>query len=86
VSSAGDTINLKLFKTGGWQEFSLEPVRLTHFQIRAVTHGHAWVRVGLEGENNGLQLMGRVEGASADPTAGTPAAPAPAEAAAAVSP
>ena len=86
VASAGDTINLKLFKTGGWQDFSFEPVRLTHFQVRAVTHGHAWVRVGLEGENNGLQLMGLVEGASGDPTAGAPASSAPAEAAAAVRP
>jgi hypothetical protein len=69
VATAGETINLKLFKTGGWQEFSFEPVRLTHFQIRAVTHGHQWVRIGLEGQNNGLQLVGRTEGPSADPAA-----------------
>jgi hypothetical protein len=78
VASAGETINLKLFKTGGWQEFSVDPVRLTHFQIRAVTHGHLWVRVGREGQNNGLQFMGRAEGDSADSAEAAPAASAPA--------
>lgn len=80
VARAGDTINLKLFKSGGWQEFSIEPVRLTHFKIRAVTHGHAWVRIGLEGKNNGLQLTGRPEGEPSAPAASTAAA-APGEAA-----
>lgn len=78
VASAGETINLKLFKTGGWQEFSFDPVRLTHFQIRAVSHGHAWVRIGLDGQNNGLQFMGRAEGDSADAAEAAPAASAPA--------
>jgi hypothetical protein len=78
VASAGETINLKLFKTGGWQEFSVDPVRLTHFQIRAVTHGHIWVRVGREGQNNGLQFMGRAEGDSASAAEAAPAASAPA--------
>ncbi len=68
VASAGETINLKMFKLGGWQEFSFDPVRLTHFQIRAVSHGHAWVRIGLDGQDNGLQLVGRTEGAPADPS------------------
>ena len=78
VASAGETINLKLFKTGGWQEFSFDPVRLTHFQIRAVSHGHAWVRIGLDGQNNGLQFMGRAEGDSADAAEAASAASAPA--------
>ena len=78
VASAGETINLKLFKTGGWQEFSVDPVRLTHFQIRAVSHGHAWVRIGLDGQNHGLQFMGRAEGDSADAAEAAPAASAPA--------
>ncbi len=68
VASAGETINLKMFKLGGWQEFSFDPVRLTHFQIRAVSHGHAWVRIGLDGQDNGLQLVGRTEGAPAEPS------------------
>jgi hypothetical protein len=83
VASAGETINLKLFKTGGWQEFSFDPVRLTHFKIRAVTHGHAWVRIGLEGETNGLQLVGRTEQSSAGPEVSAAPAAAPAQDAAA---
>jgi len=79
VASAGETINLKLFKTGGWQEFSFDPVRLTHFQIRAVSHGHAWVRIGLDGQDNGLQLVGRTEGAPADPSGSEAPAAEPAE-------
>ena len=69
VASVGETINLKMFKTGGWQEFSFDPVRLTHFQIRAVSHGHAWVRIGLVGQENGLQLVGRTDEPPADPSA-----------------
>ncbi len=69
VASAGETINLKMFKLGGWQEFSFDPVRLTHFQIRAVSHGHAWVRIGLDGQDNGLQLVGRTDEPPADPSA-----------------
>jgi hypothetical protein len=69
VASVGETINLKMFKTGGWQEFSFDPVRLTHFQIRAVSHGHAWVRIGLVGQENGLQLVGRTDEPPADPFA-----------------
>lgn len=69
VASAGETINLKMFKMGGWQEFSFAPVRLTHFQIRAVSHGHAWVRIGLDGQENGLQLVGRTDEPPADPSA-----------------
>lgn len=79
VARAGDTINLKLFKSGGWQEFPIEPVRLTHFKIRAVSHGHAWVRIGLEGKNNGLQLTGQPEGESSAPEVSA-AAVAPGEA------
>lgn len=71
VASVGETINLKMFKTGGWQEFSFDPVRLTHFQIRAVSHGHAWVRIGLVGQENGLQLVGRTDEPPADPSAST---------------
>jgi hypothetical protein len=78
VASTGETINLKLFKTGGWQELSFEPVRLTHFQIRAVSHGHAWVRIGLDGQENGLQLIGRTEGAAAEPSGGDAPAAEPA--------
>jgi len=73
VASLGDTINLKLFKTGGWQEFAFDPVRLVHFQIHAVTHGHPWVRIGLEGAENGLQLMGRTEGPAPSPADEAPA-------------
>jgi len=69
VASVGETINLKMFKTGGWQEFSFDPVRLTHFQIRAVSHGHAWVRIGIVGQENGLQLVGRTDEPPADPSA-----------------
>ena len=69
VASVGETVNLKMFKTGGWQEFSFDPVRLTHFQIRAVSHGHAWVRIGLVGQENGLQLVGRTDEPPADPSA-----------------
>jgi len=58
VARAGDTLNLKLFKTGGWQEFDIGPVTIGHFKIKAVAHNHAWVRVTNDGRGNGLQLVG----------------------------
>ena len=67
VARAGDTLNLKLFKTGGWQEFDIEPVTIGHFKIKAVAHNHAWVRVTNDGRDNGLQLVGETASDGAAP-------------------
>lgn len=61
AARAGDTLNLKLFKTGGWQEFAIEPVTLSHFKVMATAHNHPWVRVTNDGLANGLQLVGEPE-------------------------
>lgn len=58
VLKVGETKNLKMFKTGGWQEFTFDPVRVTFFKINALAHNHKWVKIGKEGEKNGLQFIG----------------------------
>jgi hypothetical protein len=58
VLKVGETKNLKMFKTGGWQEFTFDPVRLTFFRINAVAHNHAWVKIEKDGQKNGLQFIG----------------------------
>ena len=59
VLKVGETKNLKMFKTGGWQEFTFDPVRVTFFKINALAHNHKWVKIGKDGQKNGLQLIGQ---------------------------
>lgn len=58
VAKAGDTVNLKLFKSKGWQDFSFAPVTVRYFRVKAVAHNHEWVRVENDLQSNGLQLIG----------------------------
>jgi hypothetical protein len=58
VAKAGDTKNLKLFKSKGWQEFSFPAVTVKYFKLGLLAHNHAWVRVENDGLVNGLQLIG----------------------------
>jgi len=55
---AGDTKNLKMFKTKGWQEFNFPPASVRFFKLEATAHNHAWVKVENDGAVNGLQLIG----------------------------
>ncbi|MFZ4483514.1 MAG: hypothetical protein ACOYOL_05980 [Chthoniobacterales bacterium] len=60
AATVGDTQNLKMFRTKGWQEFTFPPVTMKFFKINAKAHNHPWLRVQNDERVNGLQLIGEM--------------------------
>jgi hypothetical protein len=60
AAKVGDTQNLKMFRTKGWQEFNFGPVTMKFFKLDAKAHNHAWLRVQNDEGVNGLQLIGEI--------------------------
>ena len=60
AAKVGDTQNLKMFRTKGWQEFNFGPVTMKFFKLNAKAHNHPWLRVQNDEGVNGLQLIGEM--------------------------
>ncbi len=67
--------NVRIHKTGGWQEFKFAPVTARYVKLRATSEQGAWFKVDkLEGGGKSLQLLGMLEssGAAAPPATAVP--------------
>ena len=61
--SAGkvETQNIRMAKTGGWQEFRFAPVTAKYIKCKMTAHESTWVRIPKVGDaGKGLQILGQV--------------------------
>ncbi len=62
-TSAGkvETQNIRMAKTGGWQEFKFTPVTAKYLKCKMTAHDSSWVRISKVGDaGKSLQILGQV--------------------------
>ncbi len=72
-----ETQNIRMAKTGGWQELKFAPVTAKYLKCKLTAHGSSWVRIRQIGDaGKTLQILGQVnpspEAATPQPTPPTP--------------
>jgi hypothetical protein len=56
-----ETQNIRMGKTGGWQEFKFAPVTAKYLKCKMTAHGGGWVRIRKMGDaGKSLQILGEV--------------------------
>jgi hypothetical protein len=53
--------NIRMIKTGGWQEVTFAPVTAKYFTFKITSYNGSWVDIPEDGDKGkGIQLMGRI--------------------------